>query len=391
MTLALAPDQLLQLRLRAQGLAAPVTALAPLLAASHSLQAQDYNAAALGLRARSRGLVAEEVHRALHAGELCWTWLMRGTLHFVAAADLPWLLPVFGPQFIRLTARRYAQLGLDEAACARACALLRQVLADGPQSRAELKQRLAAANIPVAGQAAPHLLRRAALAGVLVCVPTVAGRPDYRLLESAHDDPCDDLKNADSAQDSNQDSTQDDLPDDTRDDAENMSRLTRRYLRAFGPATPADLARWSGLSLRLARTGFDALAAEITPVTAAGQPAALLNEQLPWLEMPLQRSLHLLPAFDALLLSHVERALILPPPYSHHIHPGGGIIRPCLLLDGVVRGRWQLKRSRRSLTLSVTPFTKLPPQRLPQLEAEVADVGRFLGQPARLQLEAIAS
>ena len=365
MTLALDPAQLLQLRLRAQGLAAPFSALAPLLAAAGSLQAQDYNAAILGLRVRSLGLVAADVQQALNDGELCWTWLMRGTLHLVAAADLPWLLPLFGPEFIRQTARRYAQLGLDEATCARSTALLRQVLADGPQTRAELKARLAAEGIPVEGQACPHLLRRAALEGALVCVPRHSSRPDYRLLASAP-------SNA------------------AHDKPENRLRLTRRYLRSFGPATAADLARWSGLSLRLARAGFDALAAGLTPLSAAGQPAFLLNEQLPWLDAPVQRSLHLLPAFDALLLSHVDRSLILPQQHSHYIHPGGGIIRPALLLDGVTRGRWQLKRSRRAVTIRVTPFVDLPQARLPQLEAEVADVGRFLGQAAALQLEAAA-
>ena len=170
-----------------------------------------------------------------------------------------------------------------------------------------------------------------------------------------------------------------------------MLHLTRRYLRSFGPATAADLARWSGLSLRLARAGFDALAAELTPLSAAGQPAFLLNEHLQWLDAPAQHSLHLLPAFDSLLLSHVDRTLILPQQHSHNIHPGGGIIRPALLLDGVTRGRWQLKRSRRALTISITPFETLPPARLPELEAEVADIGRFLGQAAALQLEPVAS
>ena len=384
MTLAFDAAQLRQLRLRAQGLATPFSALPPLLTAAGSLQAQDYNAATLGVRVRSQGLVAEAVRRALIEGELCWTWLMRGTLHVVAAADLPWLLPLFGPEFIRQTARRHAQLGLDEATCARSTALLRQFLADGPQTRAQLKARLAAEGIPVEGQACPHLLRRAALEGALVCVPRSSSRPDYRLLASApsaatHDEPGDGFAKLDEPQDG------------PADEPENLLRLTRRYLRSFGPAAAADLARWSGLSLRLARAGFDALAAELTPLSAAGQPAFLLNEQLQWLDAPAQHSLHLLPAFDSLLLSHVDRTLILPQKVSHHIHPGGGIIRPALLLDGVTRGRWQLKRSRRAVTICVTPFVDLPPARLPQLEAGVADVGRFLGQTATLQLEAAVS
>ena len=85
------------------------------------------------------------------------------------------------------------------------------------------------------------------------------------------------------------------------------------------------------------------------------------------------------------------RASLPPSAHCHHIHPGGGIIRPALLLDGVTRGRWQLKRSRRAVTISVTPFVNFPQTRLPELEAEVADIGRFLCQTATLQLEPVAS
>lgn len=366
MTLSLDAAQVRQLRRRAQGIGARFTALPPLLAAAASLQAQDYNAAVLGARARSRGLVAEDLRAALKGGQLGWTWLMRGTLHLVAMEDLPWLLPLFGPEFIRQTERRYAELGLDPAIRARATALLRQVLGDGPQTRAELKARLEAEGLPAEGQACPHLLRHAALQGALVCVPLRASRPDYRRLPPL---PTDDWPGAEAA----------------------VARLARRYLRAFGPAGAADLARWSGLPARLVRTGFESLADEVTAVQAAGQPAVLLNEHLPWLDEGPRRDLQLLPAFDALLLGHVDRSLVLPEEHSRRIHPGGGIIRPSLLLDGVVRGGWQLKRGRRRLTVIVTPFVELPAARLPQLEAEVADIGRYLGQASILQLEPAAT
>lgn len=366
MTLTIDSVQLRHLRLRAQGLAAPVSDLTLLLARAVSLQAQDYNAAVLGVRARSGGLVDEDVRAALIGGELCWTWLMRGTLHLANMADLPWLLPLFGPQFIRLTARRYRELGLDEEARGRATSLLRQILADGPQTRAALKDLLEAEGLPVEGQACPHLLRHAALEGALVCVPLRNSRPEYRLLD---DRAMDGWPGTDAA----------------------AARLARRFLRAFGPANAADLARWSGLPMQLARAGLDALADEVTAVNAAGQETLITNDQLPWLDDEPETSLFLLPAFDALLLSHVDRDLVLPAQVSRSIHPGGGIIRPSLLIDGVVRGRWQLKRGHRSLTVVVTPFVPLPRGRWPELEAEVADVGRFLGQDAVLKLEDVAA
>lgn len=38
---------------------------------------------------------------------------MRGTLHFIAADDLTWMLPLFGPGFIRRNRKRQLDLGLD--------------------------------------------------------------------------------------------------------------------------------------------------------------------------------------------------------------------------------------------------------------------------------------
>ena len=362
MTIEFGAAQTRWLRLRAQGLAARFTALKPLLAAALSLQAQDYQAATLGVRARSRGLRQAQVADALQEGLLAWTWLMRGTLHFVAAADLPWLLPLFGPEFIRQSARRYRQLGLDAATRERATDTLRGALAEGPQTRAALKARLQAAKLPAEGQAGPYLLRHAALEGVLVCVPGVGGRPDFQLLEARAEAVA---------------------------EAEAMKQLARRYLRAFGPAAAEDLARWSGLPLRLARTGMDALGGEVTAVRATGRPAVMLKEQLGWLETPARRSLQLAPAFDGLLLSHVARELILPGAHSRQIHPGGGILRPTLLLDGEARGRWQLRRGRRADTLQVMPFGAVPRERMAALKAEVADVGRFLGREVVMQLEAV--
>lgn len=365
MTLALDAGRLRQMRLRAQGLSRLRAGLTELPAQVCSLQAQDYNAAVLGVRVRSRGLLAEHVRAALNEGQLAWTWLMRGTLHFCAPADLPWMLPLLGPEFIRQTSRRYRELGLDETTRRRATSLLRQILADGPQTRAALKDRLEAEGLPAEGQACPHLLRHAALEGALLCLPPRGSRPDYRLLPQ--------------------------LPAEAWPGREAAAaRLARRYLRAFGPADASDFARWSGLPASRARPAFAALGDELRPVEAAGRPAFLLGEQLPWLEETPQRSLHLLPAFDSLLLGHVDRTLILPQEISRRIHPGGGIIRPALLLDGVTRGAWQLKRGRRNVTLIVTPFAELPRTRLSELEAEVADIGRFLGRPAILKLEPAA-
>ena len=74
---------------------------------------------------------------------------MRGTLHMVVRDDLGWMLPLFGPTFIKKTKRRYQQLGLNENDCLRAVDRIAEILlAHGGMTRLELAKELAREGIP---------------------------------------------------------------------------------------------------------------------------------------------------------------------------------------------------------------------------------------------------
>ncbi len=187
------------------------------------VQAQDRRAAFLAVRARAPGATADAVERALSGDHtLVRTWAMRGTLHLLAAADLPLVLAVFGPLHLARGQRRLTQLGLPPADAERSTDVAAELLAEeGPLTRHELAERLRARGVPVAakGQAPIHVVGRAAHAGVLAEVG-VRGREElYGLIDPGP------------------------LPD--RDAA--VSELARRYAAAHAPATAADFAAWSGL------------------------------------------------------------------------------------------------------------------------------------------------
>jgi len=239
-------DELLRRRLTAQLVAGPaprgpdatLTVTERLLA----IQAQDPRGARLAIRARSRDVTAADVDRALCSGDLLITWLCRGTLHLVAADDYPLLQALTTPQLVTASDRRLAQEGVTPSNVRRGIETIeRSLSADGPLGAGELRERLRAAGVPVAGQAMVHLLYRSALEGRIVRGPVSGSEHLYALVA-------------------------DWLPlaaDATARIAADRERALRelalRYLAGHGPAGERDLAKWAGLRLRDARAGLAAL------------------------------------------------------------------------------------------------------------------------------------
>jgi len=289
---------------------------------------------------------------------------MRGTLHLVASEDVRWMLSLLGPVMIGKSKRRLRELGLDGEAGAKAVAALRDALdVHGPMSRAEVADRLSGMAVPVEGQGAYHLVRLAALEGVVCLGPDAGGESTYDLLDRWLS------------------------PSPGVDDP--LAELARMYIHAYGPAGPADLAAWSGLPLRDSRAAFERIAGELVQVSVEGAPAWIHSDRQDCLDaLPAQApTVRLLPAFDTYLLGYRERDLGVPVEYARRVHPGGGIIRPVLMIDGRTAGVWSRKRTRRGIAVIVTPFGDLPPEVMPGLEEEAVDVGRFLGADAELLVE----
>lgn len=112
--LAFSTAQTLELRARAQRLAGASARSDPpeVLRLVFGLQAQLLSAAYLGVRARSRGLVVDDINQALAQDRsIVRSWLFRGTLHVVAADDLRWLVRLLGPVFARGSISRQEKLG----------------------------------------------------------------------------------------------------------------------------------------------------------------------------------------------------------------------------------------------------------------------------------------
>ena len=366
----LSDDQVRLLRLRAQQLVPrptrPAIGVAQVVKHLCGVQAQDAPAAALAIRARRAGLVTADVERALvQERSIVRTWCMRGTLHFVSAEDLGWLLALLGPVFIRSSRGRRAQLGLDENTAAQAIRALRDVLGKhGPLTRAEIVEQLKGRDICLVGQARPHLLGLAALQGVICFGPNRGREPTYVLL-------------ADWVE-----------PGPALPPEQARAELAHRYLSAYAPAAPEDFGAWSGLSLTEARAAWQHISSQLTEVEIEGSSAWLLKTQATWLKRatPPRPIVRLLPSFDTLLLGYRSRDMVLAAKYSKRIYPGGGLLRPVLLVNGRATGTWKVKRHQDSIEVIVEPFEDLTADMRRGLEAEVEDLAHFQSVEAILKV-----
>ena len=370
MVISLSDDQIRSLRLRAQRLTPQqwetTSNVASVVKGLCGIQAQDALAARLAVRVRSTGLVAAAVERArVQERTIVRTWIQRGTLHLVATEDLGWLLPLFGPVFIAADQRRRAELGLDEDTCAKGIRIIRNVLADqGPLTRTESVEQLAIQGVHLEGQARPHLLHRAALEGIICYGPDRGTEPSYVLLSDW----------VEQGQSLSQEAA--------------YTELAHRYLNAYGPTTPEEMATWSGLPISKIRAAWQHIANQLMEVEVAGSPTWMPKSCAAWLdELPAPSSIvRLLPSFDIYLLGYRNRAFAVPAQHAKRINAGGGILHPTVLIDGWAVGTWKSKRKKNSLDVVVEPFEQFPSQIHEGLEAEVTDLGRFLGMQASLQL-----
>jgi hypothetical protein len=336
----------------------PASSVAEAARLTGGLQAQDQQAARLGVRARTKNVTEADVVRAIAVDRsVVRTWLMRATIHLVAAQDVAWMTRLLGPAIARKFRTRWRQLGLTDDLLARAFAQLPDILASGPQTRHEVAAALAQRGVVIdtADQAPTHLLLHATTMG-LTCRGADRGREaTFARLE---------------------DWIPDAVAGPSGDDA--LAELARRYFRAFSPATSADFTTWSGLPSARA---IAQIRDELTPADVDGRPGYTLGDVEP------RRGLRLLSAFDNYLVGYRDRDLIVDTAHRSRVYVGG-VIRPAVLLDGRVIGTWRLVRRSDSATVELSPFRTLTKPVQAAVEAEAGDIGRFLDVPTTLTIAA---
>ena len=303
------------------------------------MQAQVPNAPYVGLWTRLDGYRPDELARMIERGDALRGPLFRATLHLVTARDWTELRSLVQPvleRSFRSTAFARNLDGIDlDAVLAAGGALLEE----RPRTRAELGRLL--------GERWPDRDAGSLACAITYLVPLVQAPPRGvwgHAGQAAW------------------------TPAKARPEAPpSPDELILRYLRAFGPATAADVRTWSGLTglrepierLRpQLRTFRDEQGRELLDVHGA---------PLPDPETPAPP--RFLPDYDNVLLGHADRTRVMDG-------RGRAVIgMPTVLVDGFVAATWKLDLTARSATLVVEPFEPLAPR---DREAVTAEAGRLL-------------
>jgi hypothetical protein len=326
------------MRLVAQRLAGPRPATAAdAVRRLTAAQAQDLPGALLSVALRTTAGTRGEVESALNAGEVVRSWPMRGTLHLVAAEDLPWMIGLLGPRVLTGAPARRTQLGITDADIEKARGLAVQALSGGRQlRRAEILAALADGGVEITGQRGYHLLSYLSQTCTLCLGPIDDGEQRFVLMDEWIRSPR------------------------RLAGEEALGELAGRFFRGHGPATLKDLTRWAGLRITESRAALATARDGLARLEVDGAEYFLDPETPDLLADHRDEALavRLLPGFDEFVLGYADRTCAVPPEFADRIVPGGnGMFRPTVVSGGRVVGTWGWSGRGAKRTVTATPFT----------------------------------
>jgi hypothetical protein len=297
-----------------------------------ALQAQDFGQALWAVGSRTAGSTRSAVLAALASGEVVRTLPMRGTLHFVAAEDLAWMLDLTAPRMLQSVTTRFRALGLDAATLVRSEQVAVDALAGGNAlSRDEFMKLLDANGISPEGQRGYHVIFYLNQRQILCWGPPSGTQQALVLVDEW-------ISNRRSL-----------------DRDESLREIALRYFTGHGLATLRDFAWWTKLTLSDARAGIALAGDELEAMTLAGETyLASAREWDAARDSNAGSGIQVLAGFDEYLLAYQDRSLPLPAAHSQKIVPGNnGIFLPIIVAQGRVVGTW--RRAAKAQTGAIEP------------------------------------
>jgi hypothetical protein len=307
------------------------------------LQAQWPPSPYIGLWSRVAGFRRETLEQAVLKGDVVKPTVMRGTLHLITARDYP----------VFWTALRDMPTWFDETHLAHALEALpgvRALAEAAPLTMKDALEHLEASHghVDIEARRIFHAVRRHG--HLLHARETALWSSRPLAVYHPHAAPA------------------------ALDVVAARAEVVRRYLRAFGPATRADIADWSGLRV----SDFAGALETLEPLRRFRDENGRELLDLPRAPLPPPETpapVRFLPKWDNTLLAHADRRRVLPEDLRKSVVAKNGDVTQTFLVDGLVAGSWAADKKGK---ISLTPFVPLPRVARRDVEAEAARLEAWL-------------
>jgi Winged helix DNA-binding domain len=307
------------------------------------MQAQWPQAPYVGLWTRIPGFRRETLERAIRSGKVVKATVMRGTLHLVTERD-------YGMFFAALVDMRAWADDESLELGTRLAPELRAMFDEGPLTVQEVLERMATEHRIEDEPTRRRTWFVARKTGHVLHAPETAlfaARPQALFAPVA-------------------------VPASVETTLA-RAELVRRYLAAFGPASRADLADWSGMRVSDLADALDSL----EPLRRFQDERGRELLDLPRAPLPDAGTLapvRFLPKWDNVLLGFADRTRVLPEEYRKTVIAKNGDVAQTFLVDGVVAGTWRQEKGK----VKLAPFAPLPRPVRRDAEDEAARLSEFL-------------
>jgi DNA glycosylase AlkZ-like len=326
-----------------------------------AVQAQEYPAARWGLGLRGTGFGDADVEDAVNRGAILRTHVLRPTWHFLAPADIRWILALTGPRVQATMATYHRTRAIDAALLAKSRKVIERTLRGGrTRTRTEIGDALRRAGIDVKTLRLGFVMIDAELEGLVCSGPRRGKESTYALLEERVP-PAPMLKG---------------------DEA--LAELTRRYFTSHGPATIRDFAWWSGLTQVLIKRGIEILGSRLTKITAQGLTCWSCESPRP--QRTSKPSAHLLPIYDEFLIAYRDRVFMKRDPKTPKLHIGPDTFSHYLVIDGRLAGSWKPAETGGSVSVAIALYGRISRAERDAIQSAAERYGQFIRRPITVHI-----
>lgn len=321
-----------------------------------AVQGQDYLGALWGIGLRTTNGTESSVEKAITEKKIVRTWPMRGTLHFVTAEDVRWMLKLLTPRVIVRSALLYKQNELDNKVFLKSKKVLIKALQGGKiLTRPEMYRFLEESRISTSEQRGLHILAHLAQDGLLCFGPRNGKQQTFTLLDEW-------------------------LPTHrVLDHDQSLAELAERYFSGHGPATLQDYTWWSGLSPADSKKSLEMVQSKLNSEN--------IDSKKYWMPQnfyPQKRSdgTFLLPAYDEYTVAYKDRTAFLDPGLAQKA--GNGIFSPVLIEGGQITGTWKRVLKKDFIEVDITSFVSSGKAKGRRIKNALSQYSDFMEMPVKL-------